>query len=110
MNRNQAPLERCGQSRALIAEGEALGMHVPDSSFVHPDDPTRDGDRPLAACSPEHLAELMKTAGARPYRDVELWAGKIARALAAHRGDGACTRSLWRPGSRRTRSSRLLAN
>ncbi|MFD5428279.1 hypothetical protein [Streptomyces sp. NPDC127084] len=82
MNRNPEPLERCGQCQALIEEGEALGTHVPDSSYLHPHDPTRDGDRPLIACSPEHLAELMKAAGARPYLDVELWAGKIDRALA----------------------------
>ncbi|MFD7610718.1 hypothetical protein [Streptomyces sp. NPDC059828] len=36
------------------------------------------------ACSPEHLAELVKTAGARPFLEAELWAGKIDRVLAAH--------------------------
>ncbi|MFB6437084.1 hypothetical protein ACFCVY_09905 [Streptomyces sp. NPDC056411] len=57
---------------------------VPDSSVIHPDDPGQDGQRLLAACSPEHLAELQQQYRQRPYVNEELWSGKIARALRAH--------------------------
>ncbi|QZY20036.1 hypothetical protein [Streptomyces decoyicus] len=54
---------------------------VPDSSFIHPNDPDHDGLRRLAACGPDHLSELQQQYRTRPFVKEELWAGKVARAL-----------------------------
>ncbi|MFC8272206.1 hypothetical protein ACFUJR_06610 [Streptomyces sp. NPDC057271] len=57
---------------------------APDSSYVDPDDPLRDGQRPLLACSVEHLALLEGELRERPYHDAELWFAKITRAMGRH--------------------------
>ncbi|MFJ9850381.1 hypothetical protein [Streptomyces sp. NPDC101150] len=71
----------CGEP---IPPQSQLFSLVPDSSVTHPSDPGQDGQRLLAACSSEHLAELQQQYRQRPYVNEELWAGKIARALRAH--------------------------
>ncbi|MET8957622.1 hypothetical protein ACWEO4_45925 [Streptomyces sp. NPDC004393] len=73
----------CGAEISGQAEVHAL---VPDSSVIHGHDPKLDGKRWLSACSPEHLAALLDVYKQRPFVDVELWAGKISRAVEAHRG------------------------
>ncbi|MFD7615104.1 hypothetical protein [Streptomyces sp. NPDC059828] len=42
----------------------------------HDHDPWLDGKRAVVACSPEHLAQLVKQ-----FEKVGLWVAKIARAL-----------------------------
>ncbi|MFD4589031.1 hypothetical protein [Streptomyces sp. NPDC058434] len=79
-----ATATRCDLCDAPTTDERGLCTHVRDSSYLHPDAPQLDGDRPLTACSAEHLTELIKKMRARPFVDEELWAGKVARALAAH--------------------------
>ncbi|MER7956186.1 hypothetical protein [Streptomyces sp. NPDC096030] len=57
---------------------------APDSSYVDPDDPLHDGQRPLLACSIEHLVLLQDELRGRPYHDAELWFAKITRAMGRH--------------------------
>ncbi|MBN0048767.1 hypothetical protein JS756_32735 [Streptomyces actuosus] len=75
---------RCDLCEAPITDEHVFCTHVRDSSYLHPHDRHLDGDRPLTACSAEHLNELIKKVGARPFANEELWAGKMARVLAAH--------------------------
>ncbi|WP_351236893.1 hypothetical protein [Streptomyces sp. NPDC002133] len=75
---------RCDLCGEPVLGDQGLCTHVRDSSFIHPQDPSLDGERPLVACSPEHLTELIKESGNRPYTEAELWAGKIDRVLAEH--------------------------
>ncbi|HWC84364.1 MAG TPA: hypothetical protein VG756_30780 [Pseudonocardiaceae bacterium] len=52
---------------------------VPDSSVIHPEDPSFDGKREVHACGPAHLDELIQ--GARKqWSDEQLWFGRLARA------------------------------
>ncbi|MFG2758051.1 hypothetical protein [Streptomyces wuyuanensis] len=81
---NAATTARCDLCDAPATDERGLRTHVKDSAYLHPHDPRLNGDRPLTACTAEHLTELIKKMGARPFVDEELWAGKIARALAAH--------------------------
>ncbi|WP_199272891.1 hypothetical protein [Streptomyces broussonetiae] len=73
----------CGEAISGQAEVHAL---VPDSSVIHGHDPKLDGKRWLTACSREHLDALVDVYRQRPFVDAELWAGKIGRAIEAHRG------------------------
>lgn len=79
-----ATAARCDLCDAPATDDRGLRTHVKDSSYLDPVDPRLDGDRPLTACSAEHLTELIKKVGARPFVDEELWAGKMARALDTH--------------------------
>lgn len=60
------------------------GAVVPDSSYIDSRDHRRDGKRPVAACSEEHLRRLVSHYGGRPFTEAELWAGRVARTLAGH--------------------------
>ncbi|MFE7779075.1 hypothetical protein ACFU5O_35440 [Streptomyces sp. NPDC057445] len=73
----------CELCEAFLVD-EGMCTRVRDSSFIPPHDCALDGDRIVVACSPEHLAELIKRTSDRPYVEAELWAGKIDRVLAAH--------------------------
>ncbi|MFE2157995.1 hypothetical protein ACFW9M_09280 [Streptomyces lydicus] len=75
------PCDLCG---GPIPPSLQIFSLVPDSSVIHPEDPDQDGQRLLAACSPEHLSDLQQRYRRRPYANEELWSGKIARALRAH--------------------------
>ncbi|UQA96296.1 hypothetical protein [Streptomyces halobius] len=74
----------CDLCGAPLSPTSQMFSLVPDSSVIHPDDPDQDGQRLLAACTPEHLGELRERHRQRPYVKEELWAGKIDRALRAH--------------------------
>ena len=71
----------CDLCRTPLGSASEIFSVVPDSSFLHPCDPDRDGLRRVAACSPEHLGEIQQHYRRRPFVKQELWAGKIARAL-----------------------------
>ncbi|MCZ0984771.1 hypothetical protein O1M54_01950 [Streptomyces diastatochromogenes] len=73
----------CGEE--ISDETEVFAL-VPDSSVIHVHDPKLDGERRLTACSSEHVAALVEVYKQRPFVDAELWAGKIGRAIEAHRG------------------------
>lgn len=73
----------CGEEISGQAEIHAL---VPDSSVIHGHDPQMDGKRWLTACSCEHMGALADVYEQRPFVEAELWAGKIGRAVEAHRG------------------------
>ncbi|MFF5932944.1 hypothetical protein [Streptomyces sp. NPDC012508] len=78
--RHHAPCGVCGcPTGPRPYEGRA-----PDSSYVDPDDPLHDGQRPLSACSVEHLALLVNELRGRPYHDAELWFAKISRTMGRH--------------------------
>lgn len=70
--------EYCG--RALKAD-ERLSVVVPDSGYLHPLDPVKDGRRKSLACSREH-AQAMIEAGERAWVDEQLWAAKLRRVSA----------------------------
>ncbi|MCX4404195.1 hypothetical protein OG840_21365 [Streptomyces sp. NBC_01764] len=72
----------CGEEISDDTEVYAL---VPDSSAIHGHDPKLDGKQRLTACSSEHMAALVDAYEQRPFVDAELWAGKIGRAIEAHR-------------------------
>ncbi|WBO68882.1 hypothetical protein [Streptomyces camelliae] len=73
----------CGEE---ISDGTEVSALVPDSSVIHGRDPKLDGKRRLTACSGEHVAALVDVYEQRPFVDAKLWAGKIGRAIEAHRG------------------------
>ncbi|MGN5381163.1 hypothetical protein ACQ4WX_40585 [Streptomyces lasalocidi] len=78
--------ELCGLCGEEISGQAEVHAAVPDSSVIHGYDPKMDGKRWLTACSREHLAALVDVYAQRPFVDAELWAGKIGRAVEAHRG------------------------
>ncbi|GAA1913143.1 hypothetical protein GCM10009837_42280 [Streptomyces durmitorensis] len=65
---------------ALAGQSGVLAL-VADSSAVDDHTPTRDGQRLVVACSPEHLAVLEEVYQRRTFNEEELWAAQIARAL-----------------------------
>lgn len=75
----------CDLCRASIAPEQALNEQVKDSSFAHPFDPRQDGMRTVTACCADHLAELQRQYGERPYVTEELWVARIDRAMQQHR-------------------------
>ncbi|MFI8293689.1 STAS domain-containing protein [Streptomyces sp. NPDC085614] len=75
----------CDLCRRAIPVGATVYGHAADSSFAHPFDPEQDGNRPLLACSPAHLADLQQQYRSRPFVDTELWAVKIDNAMRRHR-------------------------
>ncbi|MFD5616669.1 hypothetical protein [Kitasatospora sp. NPDC127060] len=79
-----AAAELCDLCGEVIADGSELYFVAPDSSVVHLAHPERDGQRWIVACSREHGRQLVEQYRARPFVEPELWAGKIARALAEH--------------------------
>jgi hypothetical protein len=73
-------------------------MHValvPDSSFVHADDPSLDGCRLVRACGPEHLSRLIEYAHAN-WTVEQLWLGRLARASGGPQTRGASVRQVAR--------------
>ncbi|WP_329124591.1 hypothetical protein [Streptomyces sp. NBC_01353] len=73
----------CGTCGCPIGPRPHKGR-VPDSSYVDPHDPCHDGQRPLLACSSEHLAHLEEKVRGRPYHEAELWFAKITQVMARH--------------------------
>lgn len=69
----------CHQCLLTFPASEMHVALVPDSSFVHADDPGLDGCRLVRACGPAHLNELIERA-----RDTwvveQLWFGRLVRA------------------------------
>ena len=75
----------CGLCQRPIVAGRAQYAVLRDSSVVHPEDPSMDGRRAVAACTAEHVAALR--AAAPPWCDEQLWFGQLARARQhAHHG------------------------
>jgi hypothetical protein len=52
---------------------------LPDSSVIHPDDPSQDGRRMVVTCGAEHLDQLIVSAR-RDWVDEQLWFGRLCRA------------------------------
>ncbi|MDF3291533.1 hypothetical protein [Streptomyces silvisoli] len=78
--------ELCDLCGTEVSDETEVYALVPDSSVIHSHDPKLDGKRRLAACSRGHMAALVEVYKQRPFVDAELWAGKIGRAVEAHRG------------------------
>lgn len=62
--------ELCDWCGAVVADGTAV----------------YDGKRLVTACGAEHMAQLQRQYQARPWLEVEQWAGKVQRAM--HAGGG----------------------
>lgn len=67
--------EHCGQPVDATTQVEVT---VPDSTYLHPDDPQQDGRRPAYACSPGHADDLVAR-GVSDWIDEQLWASKLRR-------------------------------
>lgn len=70
--------EYCGSS---IERGGGLYALVPDSSHLHPSDPSKDGKRISNACSGTH-AQLLIDLGRQSWIDEQLWSVKLTRVSA----------------------------
>lgn len=70
--------EVCAECGGAIARGLRYTALAPDSSVIHPSDPTRDGWRLVTACGPEHLQCVIDRAKAI-WVDEQLWFGQLAR-------------------------------
>ncbi|MGW0662952.1 hypothetical protein [Streptodolium elevatio] len=86
------PCDSCGTvstAKAGPRPGPREGPYVAvlaDSSWIDPVDPAQDGRRPVVACSGRCLDRVRAVLASRPYTTVELWAGKVARAVTASQG------------------------
>jgi hypothetical protein len=78
MHPPNASAPTCDHCRRDLSPDRMLVAIVPDSSFVHRDDPSRDGCRLVRACI-EHLTALIDEARAG-WVEEELWFGRLARA------------------------------
>lgn len=67
--------EYCGST---IDPATRIDAVVPDSAYLHADDPRQDGRRLARACSPEHADELIAI-GTSNWIDEQLWANKLRR-------------------------------
>ncbi|MEU7068460.1 hypothetical protein [Streptomyces sp. NPDC046161] len=78
--------DECGRVLQLgLFEGDdPLLAVLPDSSAVYRDNPQNDGTRMVMVCSSDCLRKIKERVGRRPFVQGEVWAGKIAWALAAH--------------------------
>jgi hypothetical protein len=74
---------RCGLCQQPIFAGRAQYVVLRDSSVIHPDDPSMDGRRVLAACTSNHVDALRAAAPA--WCDEQLWSGQLARVQQTHR-------------------------
>lgn len=70
--------ERCELCRRPIHRGRGFAIVVPDSSYVHPTDPVRDGRRKALACTSMHAGILVER-GIRTWVDEQLWSAKLRR-------------------------------
>jgi hypothetical protein len=73
-------------------------MHValvPDSSFVHAEDPSLDGCRLVRACGTEHLSRLIEYARANWVVE-QLWLGRLARSSTLSQTRGTSVRQVAR--------------
>ena len=70
--------EVCAECGTYIARGLRYTALAPDSSVIHPSDPTRDGWRLVMACGAEHLQVLIDHAR-NMWVDEQLWFGRLAR-------------------------------
>ena len=89
-----ASASACDQCQRELPPGRMLVVIAPDSSFVHHDDPSLDGCRPVRACS-DHLTELIDKARAG-WVEEQLWFGRLARASSQPDMRGASLRQLAR--------------
>lgn len=71
-------IERCELCRRPIRRGRGFTIVVPDSSYVHPTDPVRDGRREVLACTSMHAGALVER-GIRTWVDEQLWSAKLRR-------------------------------
>lgn len=69
---------RCELCRRPIHRGQGFTIVVPDSSYVHPTDPVRDGRREALACTSMHAGILVER-GIRNWVDEQLWSAKLRR-------------------------------
>lgn len=74
----------CESYGTAVTDGSELYGLVRDSSAVHAHDDRYDGERMVVACSEEYMTALVAQFRARPFVDVELWVGKIGRAMLRH--------------------------
>ncbi|SNR61765.1 hypothetical protein SAMN06265360_11244 [Haloechinothrix alba] len=68
----------CEQCTKRLTADEYVEVTVPDSGYLHPDDPDQDGRRVTYACSTEH-AEALEERGTTAWVDEQLWARRVQR-------------------------------
>ena len=68
----------CGLCQRPIIAGRAQYVVLRDSTVIHPEDPSMDGRRVVAACTSEHVDALQ--AAAPRWCDEQLWFGQLTRA------------------------------
>lgn len=86
MNMHRVPSQRsmsgtagvCEYCGCSIDEGVGVDVVVPDSGYLHRDDPRHDGNRPTRVCSSNHARELIAD-GNRLWADAQFWANKLIR-------------------------------
>lgn len=74
----RAGTERCDLCGRPIRSGRGITIVVPDSSYLHPTDPARDGRREALTCTSMHAGELVDR-GMRSWVDEQLWSAKLRR-------------------------------
>lgn len=103
MSSRAAVCEYCGRS---FDEGAGVDVVVPDSGYVHRDDPRHDGNRPTRVCSSNHARELIAD-GNRQWVDAQFWASKLSR-VSAHWNRGELDDIAERAGLTRAQLARAL--
>lgn len=73
-----AASEACELCGCVLGATNRQTVEVPDSGYLHPEHPSRDGRRTALACSTEHAHELVM-AGTRSWVNEQLWMAKIRR-------------------------------
>lgn len=74
----RAGAEQCELCGRPIHSGRGVAIVVPDSAYVHPTNPARDGRREVFACTSMHAGELVDR-GRRHWVDEQLWSTKLRR-------------------------------
>jgi hypothetical protein len=90
--------QTCDHCRQKISPDQLHMAAVPDSSFVHPDDPGQDGWRLVRACGRHHLCLLIDDARAG-WAEEQLWFGRLARASVREEMRGAALSRVARQAS-----------
>ena len=91
-----AETEKCGHCGRSTTASDSVGALVPDSSVIHPHDPSGDGHRFVTACCDEHLDRVVEQLRSA-WTEEQLWFGRLCRASADPRLRNA---SLLRVGKR----------
>lgn len=79
------PTGRCEHCGRPLDSATWVEVIVPDSAFLHHDDPKLDGRRLTRACGPEH-AQALVVRGLRTWDEEQLWAAKLSRVAGSWNG------------------------